>query len=309
MNVLISGGTGLIGTALTTRLTGDGHQVTSLVRAGRSRPTDPAVRSVAWEPDLGVIDRPALRSAGPFNGVINLAGAGIGDRRWSPGRKQALLESRTRSTQLLAETLTRMVPLPAVLVSASAIGYYGVQGDEVLTETSPAGTDFLGGLCQAWEAAAQPALDAGIRTVNLRTGVVLSAEGGALAKQVRLFRIGAGGRMGPGTQYRSWITLEDEVGVIVRCLEDPELSGPVNATAPAPATDAELARAIGVVVRRPTLLSAPAPALRLVLGTEMAEELLLGGQRVLPAVLTAHGFPFTHPELDEAVRSVLGGPG
>ena len=304
MNILVSGSSGLIGTALTGRLDAEGHTVTRLVRggtgsAGGSSPT------VAWDPDAGTIDTEGLERRGPLDAVVHLAGAGIGDTRWSPDRKRVILESRTRSTQLLVGALTSLSTPPGVLVSASAVWYYGIRGDEVLTEASAPGTDFLADVCTAWEEAAAPAAAAGIRTVTLRTGIVLSPSGGALGKQLPLFRWGVGGRMGSGRQYRSWITLEDEIGVILHCLGDDGLSGPVNATAPAPATDGELAKALGAALHRPTVLAVPAPALRLVLGTEMAEELVLGGQRVLPAVLEARGYTFAHPTLDEAVRSVL----
>ena len=251
----------------------------------------------------------ALERAGPFDGVVHLAGAGIGDRRWSPDRKRVILDSRTDSTRLLVDTLVRLSAPPPVLVSASAVGIYGDRGDEELTEASTTGTGFLAEVCRAWEAAAQPAADGGIRTVLLRTGIVLSRHGGAWGKQLPLFRVGLGGRMGSGDQYRSWITLDDEIGAVLHCLADGGPSGPVNATAPAPATDAELAGAIGTVLHRPTRLVVPAFGLRLVLGTEMADELVLGGQRVLPRALESTGYAFAHPDLPGAVRSVLTGPG
>jgi hypothetical protein len=264
--------------------------------------------TVSWAPDRGQIDVAGLERAGPFDSVVHLAGAGIGDRRWSPRRKQVILDSRTDSTRLLVDTLVRLTDRPPVLVSASAIGYYGDRGDEVLTEASSSGTGFLAEVCRAWEAAAQPAADHGIRTVHLRTGIVLSRHGGAWGKQLPLFRVGLGGRMGAGDQYRSWITLDDEIGALLHCLTDDGLAGPVNITAPAPATDAELAKAIGAVLHRPTVMVVPATALRLALGAEMAAELILGGQRVIPGVLTERGYTFAHPELDEAVRSVLAAP-
>jgi uncharacterized protein (TIGR01777 family) len=244
---------------------------------------------VSWDPAAGSIDRDGLEQAGPFDAVVHLAGAGIGDKRWSPARKQVILESRTASTRLLATTLATLSSPPPVLISASAVGWYGIRGDEALTEESSTGTDFLAEVCRAWEEATGPAEEAGIRTVHVRTGIVLARSGGALGKQLPLFRLGVGGKMGSGRQYRSWITL----------------AGPVNATAPEPATDAELAKAIGAVLHRPTVVAVPAPALRLVLGTEMAEELILGGQRVLPAVLTGRGFTFAHTDLAGAVASVL----
>jgi uncharacterized protein len=305
MNLLVTGASGLIGSALVATLGSEGHTVTRLVRAASA--PEGATIDVTWDPDRGQIDVAGLERAGPFDGVVHLAGAGIGDRRWSDGRKRVILESRTESTRLLVDTLLRLSSRPPVLVSASAVGFYGDRGAEELTESSSTGTGFLAEVCRTWEASARPAADGGIRTVLLRTGVVLSRHGGAWGKQLPLFRVGAGGRMGSGRQYRSWITLDDEVGAIVHCLSDGGLSGPVNATAPAPATDAELAKTVGTVLHRPTVMVVPAVALKLVLGAEMAEELVLGGQRVLPDVLTARGYRFAHPALDEAVRSVLTG--
>ncbi len=302
MNVLVTGSSGLIGTALTGRLTKEGATVVRLVRGDA---TTSEAGTVAWDPAGGTFDREGLERSGPFDAVVHLAGAGIGDRRWSPERKRLILESRTASTALLVETLLSLSSRPPVLVSASAVGYYGVRGSEELTEESSSGTDYLAEVCRAWEGATAPAADGGIRTVLVRTGIVLSRRGGALGKQLPLFRLGLGGRMGSGVQFRSWITLDDEIGVLLRCLEDPGLAGPVNATAPEPATDGALAKALGDALHRPAFLAVPATALHLALGTEMADELVLGGQRVLPAVLLANGHEFAHTDLDEAVRSVL----
>jgi len=307
VNLLVTGASGLIGSALVAKLRTDGHSVARLVRTA-SVP-GPATTEVSWAPDRGQIDVAGLERAGPFDGVVHLAGAGIGDRRWSDDRKRVILRSRTESTRLLVDTLLRLSSRPPVLVSASAVGFYGDRGAEELTESSSAGTGFLSEVCRTWEGSARPAAEGGIRTVLLRTGVVLSRHGGAWGKQLPLFRAGVGGRMGSGRQYRSWITLDDEVGAILHCLSDGGLSGPVNATAPAPATDAQLARALGAGLHRPTVMVVPAVALKLVLGAEMAQELVLGGQRVRPEVLTARGYRFAHPALDEAVRSVLTGPG
>ena len=304
MNVLVTGASGLVGSALVAKLGAEDHPVTRLVRTA-SVP-ERATTDVTWAPDRGQIDVAGLERAGPFDGVVHLAGAGIGDRRWSDDRKRVILESRTESTRLLADTLLRLSSRPSVLVSASAVGFYGDRGAEELTESSPAGSGFLPEVCRAWEEAARPAADS-IRTVLLRTGIVLSRHGGAWGKQLPLFRVGLGGRMGSGRQYRSWITLDDEVGTILHCLSDGGLSGPVNATAPAPATDAEVAKTVGSVLHRPTVMAVPAVALKLVLGTEMAGELVLGGQRVVPEALTTRGYRFAHPALDEAVRAVLTG--
>jgi len=306
MHLLVTGSSGLIGTALVDAALARGDTVTRLVRgASGRRPTATGVTDVSWDPATGTVDTEALAAAGPVDGVVHLAGAGIGDKRWSPDRKVEIMESRTRSTDLIARTIATLDPEPTVLVSASAVGFYGDRGDEVLTEESVAGTGFLADVCVAWEHATRPAVDAGIRTVVVRTGIVLSPTGGALAKQLPLFRLGVGGRFGSGRQYWSWITLEDEVAAILHCVDDASLSGPVNATAPHPATNAALTRALGAALHRPTFATVPAPALKLVLGSEMAAEMVLGGQRVLPEQLERSGFTFHHPDLDGAVRSVV----
>ncbi len=314
MRVLVTGASGLIGTALAARLVAEGHQVTRLVRGSAPPATDaPATDGGAtdapeavWHPGTGVIDRATLDRRGPFDGVVHLAGAGIGDRRWTAARKELILTSRTRSTALLADTLAGLTNPPGVLISASAVGIYGDRGEEEITETSSTGVGFLADVCRAWEAAAQPAVDAGIRTVLLRSGIVLARTGGVFAKQLPLFRLGLGGRLGPGTQYRSWITIDDEVGAILHALNTRALTGPVNATAPAPATDADLARAIAAALHRPTVVAVPSGALRVALGREMADEMILGGQRVLPTVLSTTGYTFVHPELDDAVGALVG---
>lgn len=308
MHLLLTGSSGLIGTALVEASLARGDTVTRLVRTSSGiRPTPTGVTDVSWDPANGTIHTAALEAAGPFDGVVHLAGAGVGDKRWNPARKREILDSRTRSTDLVARSIAALAPVPPVLVSASAVGYYGDRGEEVLTESSPPGTGFLAGVCTAWESATGPAVTVGIRTVLLRTGIVLSASGGALAKQLPLFRLGVGGKIGSGRQYRSWITLDDHLAVIFHCLDSTELSGPVNSTAPHPATDAELAKAIGHALRRPTFLAVPAFALKLVLGPEMAADMVLSGQRVLPVQLEGSGFTFHHADLDEAVHSVLAG--
>lgn len=310
MNILITGSSGLIGRALVDRLRASDDTVARLVRTQpSSAPTPEGITDVSWDPAAGALDREGLERAGPYDGVVNLAGAGVGDRRWTPTRKRLLLDSRVASTSLLVGALLRLPMPPPVLVSASAVGFYGLRGDEELTETSSSGSGFLASLCRAWEAAATSEISRGIRTVTLRTGIVLSGHGGALGKQLPLFRAGLGGRMGSGAQYRSWITLDDEVGAILHCLQDQAVVGPVNATAPNPATDAQLARALGSVLHRPTVLAVPSVALRLALGAEMADELILGGQRVLPTVLASRGYAFAHTELEEALRSVLAAEG
>jgi len=308
MHLLVTGSSGLIGTALVDAALARGDTVTRMVRSSTGRrPATAGVTDVAWDPGAGTVDTAGLRAARPVDGVVHLAGAGVGDRRWSASRKAEILDSRVRSTQLITHTIAALDPTPPVLVSSSAVGYYGDRGDEVLTEASAAGSGFLAEVCVSWEATTAPASEAGIRTVLLRTGIVLSASGGALAKQLPLFKLGLGGRIGSGRQYRSWITLADQVAVILHCVADTTLSGPVNATAPHPATDAQLAKAIGTALHRPSFLAVPAPVLKLVLGTEMAGDMVLSSQRVRPAQLERSGYRFLHPDLDGAVGSQLGG--
>ncbi len=316
MTVAVTGSSGLIGSALVERLAANGERVVQLRRpSGRPDPPQPGpapaerVVSVVWDPAGGTLDEKLLETLGPlgpFDAVVNLAGAGIGDRRWTAERRRLLRESRIGTTRAVVDLATALDPRPRVLVSASAVGYYGDRGEETLTEESAAGRGFLAELCVDWEAAAAAAAPAGVRTVLLRSGIVLTAAGGALGRQVPLFRLGLGGRLGPGTQVRSWISLEDEVSAILRCLEDDALSGPVNATAPSPVSDAELAAALGRALHRPARLAVPAAALRLAFGSDLADEVLLSSARVVPAVLTAHGFEFAHPALDEALRWAFG---
>lgn len=310
MRVLVAGSSGLIGSALVEHLTERGHSVTRLVRStdasgGMPARSEGRTQNIEWEPAAGALDLDALTRAGPFDAAVNLAGAGIGDRRWSTARKQTILASRTAATRLLASSLAALADPPSTLVNASAVGFYGDGGDEELTEHSSSGSGFLAAVCRAWEAATAPASDAGIRTVLLRSGIVLTARGGALARQLPLFRLGVGGRLGRGRQYRSWITLRDEVRVILHCLEDSSLRGPVNATAPHPVTDAEFANALGDALGRPALVAVPGFALQLALGKEMASELLLIGQRALPSALSTRAFPFSDEVIADALQWAL----
>jgi uncharacterized protein len=302
MDIVISGASGLIGTALASSLRADGHRPIALVR----RNPTPGADEIRWQPELGEIDEDSLEGVG---GVVHLAGAGIGDQRWTRAYKQELLDSRVGPTLLLAKTLAILERPPSVLVSASGINYYGDRGDEILTETSPVGTQFLSGLCQQWEAATDPAGDAGIRTVTGRTSIVLAREGGALSKLLPLFKLGVGGRMGSGRQWWSWISLPDQVRAI-RWLLDPgnPVSGPVNLAAPGSTRNAEFAKTLGTVLRRPALVPVPAFGPKLVRGSQLADELLFASQRVSPTVLTRHGFTFEHPDLETALRAVLGKP-
>ncbi|MDA8147665.1 MAG: TIGR01777 family oxidoreductase [Actinomycetota bacterium] len=319
MNVLVTGSHGLIGTALVASLVEDGHRVVRLVRAPAAGPRAPAASSAAppasspptsvevlWDPVQGTLDTGALERAAPVDCVVHLAGAGIGDRRWTPARKAQILSSRTASTALLATAIAGLDPRPGVVVSGSAIGYYGDRGDEILTERARRGAGFLADVCEAWEQAMAPATDAGIRTVLLRTGIVLAAGGGVLAKQLPVLRLGVGGPLGSGRQYQSWISLMDEVGAIRYALDTQAISGPLNATAPEPATNATLTAALGRHLHRPTRIPVPAAVLRLALGAEMASELVLASQRVVPEVLQDHGYVFAHPSLDAAITAVLG---
>jgi uncharacterized protein (TIGR01777 family) len=296
MDIAITGSTGLIGTALVDSLEGT-HRVLRLVRpdsVGADGDT------AAWDPAAGTIDRAALEG---IDAVVHLAGVGIADSRWTDEQKRRILTSRTEGTGLLARTLAALDRPPSVLLSGSAIGYYGDHGDEVIDETASSGDDFPAEVCRRWEAAAQPAVDAGIRVAFLRTGIVQSTRGGALAKQLPFFRLGLGGRAGSGRQYVSWITLHDEVRAIEHLLAA-EVSGPVNLVAPEPVTNAEYTKALGRAVHRPTTIL-PMFGPRLLYGRELADSLLLTSQRCVPAALTGSGFTFDHPEIDGALRAVL----
>lgn len=295
MRVLVTGSHGLIGSALIPRLQQGGHTVTRLVRGTAG------AGEVAWNPDTGTIDRAGVEG---HDGVVHMAGVGIGDHRWTEEHKRAVLESRVKGTRLLSETLASLEQKP-VLVSSSAVGYYGNRGDEELTETSSPGDDFLADVCKQWEAATAPAEASGIRVVHLRTGIVLSANGGALRQMLTPFKFGLGGRLGSGRQWFSWITIDDEVGAIVHALTNADISGPMNATAPNPVTNADFTKALGRALHRPTVVPVPTFGLRALFGREMAETMLLTGQRVLPTVLQRTGFGFQQPNLDGALSAIL----
>jgi uncharacterized protein len=295
--VSVTGSSGMLGSALVASLIADGHSVIRLIRR-EPRPGECALR---WDPSSGAVAQapnPALADA-----VVHLAGANVASR-WTAARKRLIHESRVVTTRRLVETLSRLPNPPAVFVSASAIGYYGHRGDEILTEESGPGTGFLAEVAREWEAASAPAIVRGVRVVNLRIGIVLSPARGALAKMLLPFRLGLGGAYGGGAQWMSWIALEDVIGAFRHVLATETLRGPINAVAPAPVTNAEFTRTLARVLRRPTLLPMPASALRLVLG-EMAE-LLLSSQRVTPSRLQASGYTFRHPTLEDALRSALG---
>lgn len=317
MDVAATGSTGLIGTALVKSLLGGGHRVARLVRPGTRAQGPPhgpgdhdgdgGTDAIAWDIDAGTVDSEALEG---LDAVVHLAGAGIGENRWSPKRKSRLLRSRTESTQLLCNALASLSRPPSALISGSAIGVYGAhRGDEELTEGSATRSDdFLAALCERWEESTQSAEVAGIRVVHLRTGLVLDGEGGVLARQLLPFKLGLGGRVGPGDQWLSWISLRDEVAAIEHLLTASEVSGPVNVTAPTPVRQREFATTLGKVLHRPTLLPTPLWPLRIVLTSEMVDATLLASQRVLPDRLTADGFAFEHSELEPALRSVLNRP-
>jgi uncharacterized protein (TIGR01777 family) len=299
VDVLVTGSSGFIAAALVPALTAAGHRP---IRALRTDRVPPGVDGVAWQPERGLIDARGLEGIGA---VVHLAGAGIGDARWTDARKRLILESRTRPTRLLAETLAALQRPPEVLVSGSAVGFYGDRGDEELTEASSSGNDFVAGVCEQWEAAAAPAAAAGIRLVTIRSGLVLGRHGGLLRRLLLPFRLGLGGRVGSGEQWMSWITLDDEVGAIIHALRSPSLRGALNLTAPNPVTNADFTATLGRVLHRPTVVPTPLLPLKLRYGAELVEVLLLVSQRVLPARLTQDGFTFEHPELSTALRTLL----
>lgn len=298
MRIVISGSSGLIGTALVSRLTAGGHEVVRLVRPGAAAGPGTA----PWDPAAGTLDPAVLDGA---DAVINLSGAGIGDHRWTDAYRRELVESRISTTGLLARTMAAAERKPAAFLSGSAIGVYGDRGDEVLDETSPPGEGFLADLCVRWEAAAEPAAAAGVRTVLLRTGIVLTPAGGALKKQLPLFKFGLGGRFGTGRQWQSWISLDDELGAIEHLLAS-DLAGPVNLTAPEPVTNRTFTSTLASVLSRPAVLPIPSFGPKLLLGGELAEALLFTGQRVVPTKLAASGYRFAHPGLEAALRAILG---
>ncbi len=299
MNLLIAGGRGFVGSALTRHLAACGHRVSLLSR----HPLAPrgGVPVFHWDPERGELDPEALRGA---DAVVTLVGENLAGGRWTPERKRRLVDSRVATTRFLVRRMSERTPRPRALVSASAVGIYGNRGEEILTEASPPGAGFLADLCKAWEAAALGASGAGIRTVVLRFGIVLGAGGGALAKMLPMFRLGVGGPLGNGMQWMSWIALSDVVGVIEHGLSREDVAGALNAVAPAPVRNRDFARALGRVLRRPAVLPAPALALKLLFG-EMADEALLSSCRVEPARLPALGYRFAVEDLEKALRNAV----
>ncbi|MEW1636344.1 TIGR01777 family oxidoreductase [Streptomyces sp. NPDC093801] len=295
MRIAITGASGLIGKALVRSLHADGHDTVRFVRRAPAAPDE-----ARWDPGSGYVDPVGLRGC---DAVVHLAGAGVGDHRWTDAYKREIRDSRVLGTAALSRAVAAMDTRPGVLVCGSAVGYYGDTGARAVDESAPAGTGFLPSVCVAWEAAAAPARDAGIRTVFARTGLVVSAEGGAWGRLFPVFRAGIGGRLGDGRQYWSYISLRDEVAALRFLIETPGLSGPFNLTAPEPLTNREVTAAMGRVLHRPTLCAVPAPVLRVALG-EFSQD-VLGSQRVRPARLLQAGFTFAHPGIEEALRAAL----
>jgi uncharacterized protein len=292
--IAIAGSSGLIGSALTSALRAADHRVLRIVRRAPSSPDE-----LFWNPDIGEFDASALNGV---DAVVNLCGVGVADKRWSGAFKQSLRDSRIGPTEVLSSAVVEAgVP---VLVNASAVGYYGNTRDRVVDETAPAGSGFLAGLCKDWEAATEPAAQAGVRVVLARTGLVVSPTGGLLSKLKPLFKLGLGARLGNGRQYMPWITLEDEVRALLFAIGRQELSGPVNTTGPAPVTNAEFTAALGRTVNRPTPVFVPGFVLRTVLG-EFADEGALDGQRAIPAALERAGFEFHHNTIGEALSYAM----
>jgi uncharacterized protein (TIGR01777 family) len=294
MKILVSGASGLIGSALAKAASSAGHTVTPLARRR-------APNAIHWDPAAGTLDKASIEG---FDAVVHLAGESIAAGRWTAEQKKRILDSRVQGTRLLSNTLAQLQRRPSVLVSASAIGFYGDCGDRVLREDSPPGTDFLAKVCREWEQATESAAKAGIRVVHLRSGMVLAKEGGALAKMLLPFKMGVGGRIGSGDQYMSWIDLEDEVRVILHCISNDSTRGPVNSVGPSPVTNLEFTKTLGRVLSRPTVFPLPGFMARIMLG-EMADALLLSSQRVEPARLTAEGFDFRHRNLEGSLRRIL----
>ena len=297
MKVLVTGSTGLVGSALLPFLKSKGHEVFRLVRSqAKAGPAE-----IYWNPEQGIDDTSRLEG---MDAVIHLAGENISEGRWTEEKKARIRDSRVRGTRVLSETLARLAAPPRALLSASAVGYYGDRGDEIVSEESPPGSDFLAQVCRDWEAAAEPAARKGIRVVYLRFGVIFTPKGGALSKILAPFQFGVGGRLGSGKQYMSWITLDDVIGVIDYALKVETMRGPVNVVAPNPVTNYEFTKTLGRVLSRPTLFPVPSFAIRLAFG-EMGNAALLSSTRAVPARLQESGYVFQHPELESALRQML----
>ena len=297
MRIVVTGATGLVGTPLVAALEQSGAQVLRAVR----RPVKDESRELSWDPETGKID--AARFEG-IDAVVHLAGENIAGGRWNETFKRKIRDSRVKGTRLISEAIVAAKNGPRTFVCASAIGYYGSRGDETLTEAAAPGDDFLAKVCQEWEAACQPARDAGVRVVNTRIGVILSTKGGALKKMLTPFKLGLGGKVGDGRQYMSWVALDDVVAALQFALTTPQASGPMNLVAPRAVTNAEFTKTLGRVLSRPTIFPMPKFAARLLFG-EMADALLLSSTRVDPQALTAAGYQFRWPEVEPALRHLL----
>lgn len=295
MKVAVTGASGLIGSALVPHLRSRGDDVLRLVRRPATAPDE-----VTWDPAAGTVDLAGLEG---IDAVVHLAGAGVGDHRWTDAYKKEILDSRVDGTHTIVKAMAALDRRPSTLVAGSAIGWYGDTGDRAVDESAPAGTGFLADVVRAWEAAADPAREAGIRVTHARTGLVVAKEGGAWAKLFPIFKLGLGGKLGSGRQYWSWISLRDEVAALTYLLDNSSLSGPVNLTGPHPATNAEVTKAMGAVLGRPTLFSVPAVALKTVLGEFSTE--ILSSARVIPEVLESSGFNWKDPSVESAIRAAL----
>ena len=297
MRVAVTGASGLIGSALVPALRARGDEVVRLVRRAPSAPDE-----VRWDPRSGDVDLAGLAG---IQGIVHLAGAGVGDKRWTDAYKAEIRNSRVQGTTTIAKAAAALDPKPAVLVCGSAIGYYGDTGDRIVTEQSPQGAGFLADVVADWEASARPAIDAGIRVPFARTGLVVSSQGGAWKRLMPIFKAGLGGKIGSGSQYWSFISLRDEIAALIALLDDERYAGPVNLTAPTPVTNSEVTAAMGRVLGRPTMLPVPAFALKIALG-EFSQD-VLGSQRVIPTVLEADGFTWSDPTIDEAISQAVAG--
>lgn len=307
MRIVIAGGSGFLGRPLARQLAAEGHDVVILTRGPDSKGRDPIgsggrIRGVAWLPDGSAGSWTAeVDGAGA---VVNLAGASIAGRRWSDAQKQLIIDSRLQATRSLVTAIERAEIRPPVFVSGSGVGYYGPRGDEVVTEQTEAGSDFLAGTCAAWEAEAQRGSSDRTRVVRVRTGLVLEKDGGALAPMLPPFKFGVGGPIGSGRQYWPWIHRDDWVALVRAAIQSTNLAGPINATSPEPVTNASFARALGAALHRPALLPTPAFAMRLLFG-EMADSLILSGQRAVPDRAERAGFTFKYRHLDDALRAIF----
>ena len=296
MKILVAGASGLVGSALIPSLTADGHEATCLVRSS------PKADEIEWHPNRGLIDAARLEG---FEAIINLAGESIAEGRWTDEKKRKIRDSRVNGTHLLSEAIAKLATKPHVFLCASATGFYGDRDNEILDETSESGGGFLGTVCREWEDATEPATKAGVRVVKLRFGPILAREGGMLGKMLMPFKMGMGGKVGSGKQYISWVAIDDVVGAIKLALADDSIHGPLNVVSPNPVTNEEFTRMLGEVLSRPTVMSIPAFAARLAFG-EMADEMLLVSQRVMPKKLNSAGFRFEYPVLEVAFRKYVG---